>query len=155
MDVASVRQQHPRANGYFLWELLLVCTMITLGMAMIFPSIERHNAKRDADILVRELAIDIQRIRQYSMSNGLADSDNWNISCSKTKYSVIRQYFVKKERPYPKGVTVIASGASRKDIFFDEKGRPTHAMQVTISVPDISYTKKIILAAQTGRIRIE
>ena len=129
--------------------------MITLGMAMIFPSIERHNAKRDADIFVRELAIDIQRIRQYSMSNGLADSDNWNISCSKTKYSVIRQYFVKKERPYPKGVTVIASGASRKDIFFDEKGRPTHAMQVTISVPDISYTKKIILAAQTGRIRIE
>ena len=153
--MASFRHRHRVANGYFLWEVLLVCTIILLGMTVFFPYIGRHDAKRDADVLVRELAVDIQRMRQYSMSNGLADSDNWNISCSKERYYVIRQYMIQKERPYPKGVTVIASGASRKDIFFDEKGRPTHAMQVTISVPAISYTKKIILAAQTGRIRIE
>lgn len=143
------------ANGYLLWELLVVCMSIVLGTAIFFPYMGRHDAQRDADVFVRELAMDIQRMRQYSMTNGLAGSDNWNISCGKDRYYVIRQYFIQKERPYPPGVQVIASGASRRDIFFDEKGRPTHAMQVTISVPDISYTKKIILAAQTGRIRIE
>ena len=129
--------------------------MITLGTGICFPYISRSDTKRDADILVRELAMDIQRMRQYSMTNGLANSDNWNISCSKDRYYIIRQYWIQKERPYPKGVTVIATGASRQEIFFDEKGRPTHAMQVIVSAPEISYTKKIILAAQTGRIRIE
>lgn len=142
-------------NGFFMTELLIACAVMLLVTAMVLLQLPQDSGKRDVDVLVREMAMDIQRMRQYSLTNGQATGDNWALSYDSEKYIITKQYFVKKERYLPKGVTISSNSATKKNVTFDEKGRPTHAMQLVVEMPEISYSKKIILAAQTGRIRIE
>mgnify|MGYP006996291114 CR=1 FL=1 len=43
---------------------------------------------------------------------------------------------------------------TKGDVRFAVDGRPQHTMAVVITSPDGAYTRSIVVAAQTGRIRI-
>ena len=55
-----------------------------------------------------------------------------------------------KERPYPKGLKV-----TKGDVMFDADGKPLHTMSVVIAAADGTYQRRLVLAAQTGRLRVE
>lgn len=141
-------------NGFLLLEYILACCIFLLLAGIALPYMERTQ-RHDADVFTRELAMDLHRMRQLAVANGFAANDAWTLSLRKDRYMIIRQYTVQKTRIYPDGVT-IPLGSSRKDVSFNANGKPKGNMEFTISLADDpSYRRTIIVAAQTGRIRIE
>ena len=143
------------ANGFLLGEYIAVCCLFFLlvSAAMAVP---RDAERCHADAMTRELALDLQKIRQYSLANGYAASDSWVLSLRKDRYVIIRQFTTMKTRMYPKNVVVPLGNNKRKDVTFDGKGKPQGNMEIRISLADDpSYLRKIVVAAQTGRIRVE
>lgn len=144
-----------RKNGFmFLWEsllaisiLLIVCTM---GMTVRNVNASRH----DVDYLTRELMMDIQRLREYVMGNGMDSNQMWRIGITKERYYLQHGTVIQKEVVYPEHAQ-IAAGDLLKKVTFNEDGRPTNSMEISIVARDGSYSRKVILAAQTGRIRVE
>ena len=58
-----------------------------------------------------------------------------------------------KRRAYENGIK-LRSSSYRKDFYFDEQGRPKGNQMVVILQGRGGHEKKIIVAAQTGRIRM-
>lgn len=122
--------------------------------AIMLPQMTWNKNRHEVDVLTREIAIDLQRMRQYSLTSGMAQGNSWTLSLQKNEYVIMERYIVHKRRAYPDGVVVPLEG-TRKDIKFDGKGRPQNNMQITVAEREGTYQHRIIVAVQTGRIRIE
>lgn len=143
-----------RRNGFSsLWECMLTVALISLCLALTSMPWHWQAARHDADVLTRELALDFQRLREYSMANSLSKEGNYSIYFRTGEYVMYKGYTIIKRRPYTghAGVTV----TTLKEIRFNEEGRPTKDMHVTVESQDTAYSRQIIVAAQTGRIRVE
>ncbi len=144
-----------RHNGFILAEYLVAIALMGLLAVLAVPAMTWDSQRHEADLLTRELAMDLQRIRQLSLANGLAANESWAVSLRKDRYLVLQRYTVRKTRVYPAGISIPVGNASRKDFTFNYKGKPQADMTITISAEGSSYRRAIVVAAQTGRIRIE
>lgn len=94
------------------------------------------------------LALDMQQVRQRCVGNNQSNG-RWKLVLEEKRYVLQEGYIRVKERPYPPGLQV-----TKGDVRFAVDGRPQHTMAVVITSPDGAYTRSIVVAAQTGRIRI-
>lgn len=145
-----------RENGYLLMEYIVLLGLLGLFFMLAMPKLTWDSHRYAVDVMTREIAADLQRMRQHSLTNGTADMDGWTLSLRKDKYVIMQRYTVHKTRIYPEGITIPTGKSGRKDFTFDGKGRPQSDMELTVASSGAQpYEKKIIVAAQTGRIRIE
>ena len=137
-------------------EYIVLLGLLSLFFALAMPKAAWDSRCYAVDIMTRELAVDLQSMRQHSLTNGEADMDGWTLSLRKDRYVIMQRYSVHKTKIYPDGIMIPTGKSGRKDFTFDSKGRPQKDMELTVaSSGEPSYKKKIIVAAQTGRIRIE
>lgn len=139
-----------RRNGFIqlaglLAALFLLTIYLTLGLSSS-QSLRRH---QDLDGLVRELVVDMEIARQHSLSNNVG-KDYCKLMLQEDRYVLQHRYRVKKKRPYPPGIRV-----TKGVVQFDVYGRPKYKMVVVVASDDEPYERRIVVAAQTGRIRIE
>lgn len=141
-------------NGFAsFFEVILTVSLLALGLTLMTMPWEWHEERHEADVLTRELAVDLQRLRTYSMANSLWKESNYSIYFKSREYVMYKGYIVLKRRPYPEGAGVAMT--TMKEFRFNEEGRPTKDMHITVETAEAAYSRKIIVAAQTGRIRVE
>ena len=109
---------------------------------------QRSRSHQAVDGLAREMALDMQQVRQRCVGNNQG-SGRWKLVLEGDRYVLQEGYVRIKERPYPPGLQV-----TKGDVCFDVDGRPQHTMSVVITAPDGAYERSIVVAAQTGRIRL-
>lgn len=144
-----------RKNGFlFLWESLLAFSIMALCCAMAVTVWNWNAVRHDVDQLTREFILDTQRLREYVMGNGMDSNQLWRISITKDSYRMQNGTKIYKEVAYPPNARIEAGDVLKK-VTFNTDGRPTNSMEIKISARDGSYSRKVVLAAQTGRIRVE
>lgn len=132
-----------RRNGFIsLTGLMLALGLLLLYLGLGLTAGQRSRGHQAVDGLVREMALDMQQVRQRCVGNNQSNG-RWKLVLEETRYVRV------KERPYPPGLQV-----TKGDVRFAVDGRPQHTMAVVITSPDGAYTRSIVVAAQTGRIRI-
>lgn len=137
-------------------ECIVWLGILGLFFSLVLPRAAWNPQRHSVDLMTREIAVDLQCMRQHSLTNGAADADGWTLSLRKDRYVIVQRYTVHKTKVYPAGIVIPVGKSGRKDFTFNGKGRPQSDMEITISHSDMpAYARKIIVAAQTGRIRIE
>ncbi len=131
-----------RRNGFIsLTGLMLALGLLLLYLGLGLTAGQRSRSHQAVDGLAREMALDMQQVRQRCVGNNQSNG-HWKL--------VLQEGYIRvKERPYPPGLQV-----TKGDVRFAVDGRPQHTMAVVITSPDGAYTRSIVVAAQTGRIRI-
>ena len=139
-----------RRNGFAALTGLLAASFILLIWLSFAVSSNRvSRSHQSVDYLLREMAMDMQYIRQHSVGSNYGKG-RWKLVLRDGGYVLQDGYTQVKERPYPKGLNV-----TKGDVIFDADGRPLHTMAVAIAAADGTYQRRLVLAAQTGRIRVE
>ena len=147
---------HGKQNGFLLLEYIVWIGLVGLFFSVMLPKTVWNPKQYEVDMMARKIAVHMQCMRQHSLTNGTADADSWVLSIRKDRYVIMQRYIVHKTRMYPNSISISVGQGGRKDFAFNGQGRPKHDMEITISHSQMpEYTKKIIVAAQTGRIRIE
>lgn len=138
-----------RRNGFIsLTGLMLALGLLLLYLGLGLTAGQRSRSHQAVDGLAREMALDMQQVRQRCVGNNQSNG-RWKLVLEEKRYVLQEGYIRVKERPYPPGLQV-----TKGDVRFAVDGRPQHTMAVVITSPDGAYTRSIVLAAQTGRIRI-
>ena len=138
-----------KKNGFIsLTGLLLALSLLFLYLGPGLAAGQRSRSHQAVDGLAREMALDMQRVRQRDVGNNQRNG-RWKLVLEGDRYVLQEGYVRVRERPYPAGLQV-----TKGDVCFDVDGRPQHTMSVVITSPDGSYTRSIVVAAQTGRIRL-
>lgn len=147
-----------RRNGYVsLWECL-ICISVLLVLGTFLSTLWSWNRSRhDVHMLTRELMLDLQRLREYSMGSHMEIAKIWSLDVydKEDEYYLRRATKVYKQVKFPPNAFVRGRGEYMKRVTFNYDGRPTNSMELIVSSRDGTYQKKVILAAQTGRIRVE
>ena len=88
-------------------------------------------------------------VRQHSVGNSFG-KDYCKLILKEDFYVLQHLYFVKKKK-------ALSAGPARDErmVQFDVYGRPKYKMVVVVSSERERYERRIVVAAQTGRIRIE
>lgn len=142
-----------RRNGLVsVTELALVCVILALLCALTTMPWQWQRDRHAADVLTRELALDLQRLREFSIANNMAKESNYSLYFMKGEYILYKGYTVLKRRPYSADAYVTITTV--QEFRFNEEGRPTKDMHITVEARS-GYERKIVVAAQTGRIRVE
>ncbi|MFR7418665.1 hypothetical protein [uncultured Megasphaera sp.] len=137
-------------NGFIqLVGLAVSLAILSLYVTLVLGSSQPLSRHQAVDRLVRDLVLDMEVVRQHSMGNSLG-KDYCKLILKKDNYVLQHLYWVKKKRPYPPGLRV-----TKGMVQFDVYGRPKYKMVVVVASDDERYERRIIVAAQTGRIRIE
>lgn len=141
-----------RNKGFLLLELCLaVSILLTLvGLTVIPPGSPAE--KMHLEALTREMAWDLAAVRQHAVGNN-GSGPIWKLSVRQQEYVVLAGTRIIKRRSYEKDVK-LCSTAYRKDFYFDEQGRPKGNQMKIVLQGRCGYEKKIVIAAQTGRIRM-
>ncbi len=142
-------------NGFFSVELVISVMVIVCFSAMTFVNIRQARSSYDIELLTRELVMDIQWVQQESMGNSLHEMDDWCLAVREEEYVILHNHFeVKKRRPFSRNFQVLGGG--QRELRFDEWGRPKgNTMQVVVKSLSGQEQRRIVIAASTGRIRIE
>ncbi|MCI1248121.1 MAG: hypothetical protein LKG17_04300 [Megasphaera sp.] len=141
-----------RHNGFLsLTEMMIAVSIAVLCMMIAVPCISWNRRQHDVDILTRQFALDLQDLRQHSLANG-GIGDQWILRIGQDQYYVRQNYMRRKERLFPQGVVITPAG---KEIRFNGTGKPEGTMSFVVSLQDKTYSRKVIVASQTGRIRLE
>lgn len=137
-------------NGFIQFTGLAV-SLAVLGLyaALAMSSSQTLSRHQTVDSLVRDLVLDMEVVRQHSMGNSFGDG-YCKLILKEDHYLVQHLYRAKKKRPYPMGLRV-----TKGMVQFDVYGRPKYKMVVVVSSKEDRYERRIVVAAQTGRIRIE
>lgn len=137
-------------NGFIqLTGLVVSLAILALYVVLALVSNPSLSSHQDVDSLVRDLVLDMEVVRQHSMGNSFG-KDYCKLILKDDNYVLQYLYWVKKKRSYPAGLRV-----TKGMVQFDVYGRPRYKMVVIVSSADKRYERRIIVAAQTGRIRIE
>lgn len=142
-----------RPNGMVsVIELCLVCAILVIVCAMTTIPWQWQRDSYAADVLTRELALDLQRLREFSIANNLARESNYSLYFREGEYVLAKGYTVLKRRTY--SAEAYVATMTLREFKFNEEGRPTKDMHITVEARS-GYARKIVVAAQTGRIRVE
>ena len=152
-DLFSLRAR--KRNGFIALELCIVTVLVfTLAATVMLPR-AWQNDRHKLDVLVDELALDLNAVRQYAIGNHLGEIDIWSIVVQDGEYRIMHNYRIEKSTYFGNN-RIVTESKERKDFSFDEAGRPSGPdMRITFKLADDTYKKTIVIAAQTGRIRIE
>ena len=138
-----------KGNGFLsLTGLMLAAGLLVLYLGLCLTGSQRSRSHQAVDGLAREMALDMQQVRQRCVGNNQG-SGRWKLVLEGDRYVLQEGYVRIKERPYPPGLQV-----TKVDVCFDFDGRPQHTMSVVITAPDGAYERSIVVEAQTGRIRL-
>ena len=139
-----------QGNGFIqLTGLLAALFIVGIYLASALSSSQSLRCHQAVDGLVRELVIDMERTRQHSLGNNVG-KDYCKLILKEDHYILQHRYRVKKKRPFPPGI-----GVTKGVVQFDVYGRPKFKMVVVVAAEKGRYERRIVVAAQTGRIRIE
>jgi Tfp pilus assembly protein FimT len=142
-----------KQNGFVcLTEVAVAAAILSLVLTMAMSSVTWDRERHSVDILTRQLALDLQKLRQHSLGNGNTKSDMWVLRIDGDMYYIKQNYTRRKELRYPGKVSITPWG---KEIYFHDTGKPEGTMSFTISSQDKTYSRKVIVASQTGRIRLQ
>lgn len=103
----------------------------------------------------RELVSDLQILRTHSIGNQAAAKEVKKIYVRSGEYVLTNSIFsIEKRKVFPETVRSRSNGNGI--VSFDAAGRPEgKTMHIVIESQDKAYKRDIIIAAQTGRIRME
>ncbi len=146
--VTDVKQN----GGFLLLELCLVVSIILILISASAVPAGNYVENQYLDGLIREMAWDLASVRQHAVGNNSGDPA-WRLSVRQKEYVVLEGTRIVKRRAYENGIK-LRSSSYRKDFYFDEQGRPKGNQMVVILQGRGGHEKKIIVAAQTGRIRM-
>lgn len=153
---AMDRHIRTKNGGFMLTELLVAVAVLLLLLSSALPRAGRYGAAHAVDLAARETVMELQHIREHALGNGKRYGDRWIISLRSGGYTVLHNGAAVRERSYPKNVCVASYGGRQCYFEFDDKGKPLGKhMQIILRQENAAYERKIIIAAQTGRIRIE
>jgi hypothetical protein len=146
-----------RNNGFVVAELLIgAFVLVMISACVAVPCVHWQKTQYEVDALTRELVMDLHFVQQSSLGNNLGVADSWSLRIRSRDYSILHNnIYVHKKRPL--GNTVRLTGDKGTRLFrFDELGRPNGKdMHFTISSYEGTYKRTVVIAAQTGRIRVE
>lgn len=142
-------------NGFLLLEVLLAVVLFLILSGFPLWGQTKTLEKQQLDCFVREFVLDLQDVRLHASGNGNQTKKIWTLSVRPNEYLVLAGSDVWKRRPYQGEVRPVI-GKTRKDFYFDDQGRPQGKyMQIQFFSSHGSFKKTVIIAAQTGRIRIQ
>ncbi len=144
-----------RMNGYMLVELMVSTVIILLICSMTaFSWHSRHDRGTvEAESVLRELVMEMQRVQHKSIGNSMGQLEPWRVIIENDRYTVVQGWHVYKEKIFSPQAHI--PGPCRT-VCFDELGRPrTEKMRFIIESEDKSFQRQVVIAAQTGRIRVE
>lgn len=144
-------------NGFLaLSECLVSCSLLVLVTALAVPHIPYDRSHHDADVTVRSLALDLQALRNRSLTSGQSAS---TLKINEKEYTIVvslpwqdPSWAIVKRVTLPAGLTI---GGNSRSISFTSQGKPSKDMRIIVGNKVGTYSRTIILQAQTGRIRIE
>lgn len=135
-------------NGFLLFtDLLLGLSLLVLFLGLAFSVFHYQEKKQAVDLTVRELAMELQYIRQLHVGN---NGGILYLYLDENGYKIIRGINILKTYTYSPLVR-----GTKGEVTFDVKGKPKKDMSLSFSSADGTYERHIVLAAQTGRIRLE
>ena len=138
-----------RRNGFIsLTGLMLALGLLLLYLGLGLTAGQRSRSHQAVDGLAREMALDMQQVRQRCLGNNQSNGRGKLVQ-KEPRYAPPVGYIWVKDRPLRPGLQV-----TKGDVRFAVDGRPQHTLAVVIPSPDGAYTRSIVVAAQTGRIRI-
>lgn len=145
-----------KANGYLsLWECVVTLSVLLVLCTFLATPWSWNQAQYEVNVLTRELMLDLQRLREYSMGSSIDGTKIWRLNVYGDSYYLQRSTKIYKEVQFPRHAYVRDNGNFLRTVTFNRDGRPTNTMELVILSRDHKYQRKIILAAQTGRIRVE
>lgn len=143
-------------KGYMLTELLICAVLFFLLMTAAVPvTLHRRHEQYAVDETARELVSDLQILRTHSIGNQAAAKEVKKIYVRSGEYVLTNSVFsIEKRKVFPETVRSRSNGNGI--VSFDAAGRPEgKTMHIVIESQDKAYKRDIIIAAQTGRIRME
>ena len=147
---------HIKNNGYLLLELLIAISILMTLLFMGTPGLSWHRQYYAVDAMTREIIMDLHQLRQQAVGNGLGGMDDWCLSVRNQEYRIVQNGYIVYKKQSFSNIVDIPIEESRKDFRFDEQGKPKGKnMRLTVRSTDGRYERRIIIAAQTGRIRVE
>lgn len=143
-----------KKNGFLMVEMIVTLAIISMFTAFLSINVCFNRDSLAIDTLTRELIIDLQWVQHESHGNSLHGLDDWCLVLRDKEYLILHNHFnVIKRKPYSKDAFVKIT--SQKEFRFDELGRPK-GDNMRLSVQSIQGQKRmIVIAASTGRIRVE
>lgn len=139
-------------NGFLFFELCLAVSILLLLVSLSAISAGRPQENQQLDILTKELAWDLAAVRQHAVGNNESGSV-WKLSVRQNEYIVLKGTEIVKRRPFGKAIKLNGT-AYRKDFYFDVQGKPEGNQMEIVLQEKTGQERKIIIAAQTGRIRL-
>ena len=61
-------------------DYLVLLGLLGLFFTLAMPKMTWDSHRYAVDVMTREIAVDLQRMRQHSLTNGTADMDGWTLS---------------------------------------------------------------------------
>ena len=99
-DLFSLRAR--KRNGFIALELCIVTVLVfTLAATVMLPR-AWQNDRHKLDVLVDELALDLNTVRQYAIGNHLGEIDIWSIVVQDGEYRIMHNYRIEKSFPLTK-----------------------------------------------------
>lgn len=148
-------RQESGQQGFTLIELMLVIAIICVITAPAVPKLGDWVAEQDLNIAARELAADLRLVQQLSINCAGTTPEFYLINTSPYGYvTALNTKVIQPKRTFPGTVKVSGSATT---ISFTSNGIPKQGTDMTIALArqDGKGTKRVIVQAQTGRIRIE
>lgn len=108
-----------RRNGFIsLTGLMLALGLLLLYLGLGLTAGQRSRSHQAVDGLAREMALDMQQVRQRCVGNNQSNGC-WKLVLEEKRYVLQEGYIRVKERPYPPGLQV-----TKGDVRFAVDGRP-------------------------------
>jgi len=148
-------KQTVKEQGFTLIELIIVVAIIAIVTALAVPKMGDWLAEQDLNIAARELAADLRLVQQLSINCAGTTPEFYLINTSPYGYvTALNTKVIQPKRTFPRTVRVSGSATT---ISFTNNGIPKQGKDMTIALARVDGrgTKRIIIQAQTGRVRIE
>ncbi|WP_312421963.1 prepilin-type N-terminal cleavage/methylation domain-containing protein [Anaerospora hongkongensis] len=147
--------RNAKHRGFTILELIIVVAVISIAAALAVPKLGDWTAEQDLNNTARELAADLRLLQQLSINSAGPTPELYLRIASPYGYmTTVNTKAIQPKRTFP--ATVKLSGAATT-VSFTINGIPKQGTDMTIVLArtDGKGTKRIIVQAQTGRIRIE
>ena len=148
-------KQAAKHQGFTILELLIVVAVLSIAAMLAVPKLGDWAAEQDLNNAARELAADLRLLQQLSINSAGPTPELYLRITSPYGYiTTLNTKVIQPKRSFP--ATVKLSG-SATTVSFTINGIPKQGTDMTIALAraDGKGTKRIIVQAQTGRIRIE
>ena len=150
------RRRFSADAGYTLIELIVVAVILGILAGMIYPSAQKMLANRRLDLAARQLASEIREMQQWAITMNNTYSINFYFSGHYYHVPQKDNNLNPHQVDLPEGIRFVEItyvGTSDGKLEIDAKGAPNFGGHITIT--NGQKQRQIVIAAITGRVRIE